>query len=215
MKIFLDTANVEHIKEINSWGVLRGVTTNPSLVAREGRNFEEVVKEICNIVDGPVSAEAVSENAEGMMKEARHYAAWHENVIVKIPMTSEGLKAVTACKKEGIKTNVTLVFSAAQGLLAAMAGATYISPFVGRIDDISWDGMEIIHQLTTVLENYEYESQIIAASIRHPRHFTEAAFAGAHVATVPYEVVKKLVTHPLTDAGIDKFLKDWEKVPKK
>lgn len=214
MKIFLDTANVEHIREINSWGILSGVTTNPSLVARSGRKFKDVVIEICNIVDGPISAEAVSPDAEGMLKEAREASSWHQNVVVKIPMTPEGLKAVKLCKNEGIKVNVTLIFSVSQALLAAIAGADYISPFVGRIDDTSWDGLELIRQLIPILERYQFSSQVIAASIRHPLHVAEAAKAGAHIVTLPYEVITKLVKHPLTDIGIERFLNDWKKVPK-
>ncbi len=214
MKIFLDTANVEHIREINSWGILAGVTTNPSLVAREGRKFKDVVMEICEIVDGPISAEVVSMDAEGMLKEARELASWHKNIVIKIPMTEEGLKAVKKCKEEGIKTNVTLVFSINQALLAAMAGATYISPFVGRLDDTAWNGFDLIHDLVPILEYYKYDSQIIAASIRHPLHVVEAARAGAHIVTIPYKIAKLMVKHPLTDIGIERFLKDWEKVPK-
>ncbi len=215
MKIFIDTANLEHIKEVNSWGILDGVTTNPSLIAKEGCPFEVRVQDICAIVDGPISAEAVSVDSEGMVREARELSKIHENVIVKIPMTAEGLKAVKVLSAEGIKTNVTLVFSANQALLAAKAGATYVSPFVGRLDDISHNGMDLVRDIVEIFTIHGFETQVIAASIRHPVHVTEAALAGAHVATVPYEVLKKMVKHNLTDEGIQKFLKDWEKVPKK
>jgi transaldolase len=215
MKIFIDTANLDQIKEINSWGILDGVTTNPTLVAKEGCDFEARVRDICQVVDGPISAEAVSMEAEGMIKEARQLSKMHKNIIVKIPMTSEGLKAVKLLSKEGIKTNVTLVFSPNQALLAAKAGATYVSPFVGRLDDISHDGMALVRDIVTIFRNYGFKTQVIAASMRHPVHVTEAALAGAHVATVPYDVLKKMLKHNLTDEGIQKFLKDWEKVPKK
>lgn len=215
MKIFIDTANLDQIKEINSWGILDGVTTNPTLVAKEGCDFETRVRDICQVVDGPISAEAVSMEAEGMIKEARQLSKIHKNIIVKIPMTSEGLKAVKVLSEEGIKTNVTLVFSPNQALLAAKAGATYVSPFVGRLDDISHDGMALVRDIVTIFRNYGFKTQVIAASMRHPVHVTEAALAGAHVATVPYDVLKKMLKHNLTDEGIQKFLKDWEKVPKK
>lgn len=215
MKIFIDTANLEQIKEANSWGILDGVTTNPTLVAKEGCEFEKRVKDICEIVDGPISAEAVSMNSEGMIKEARQLSKIHKNVIVKIPMTAEGLKAVKILSKEGVKTNVTLVFSPNQALLAAKAGATYVSPFVGRLDDISHNGMDLVRDIVTIYRNYGFKTQVIAASMRHPVHVTEAALAGAHVATVPYDILKKMLKHNLTDEGIQKFLKDWEKVPKK
>jgi len=215
MKIFIDTANLEQIKEVNSWGILDGVTTNPTLVAKEGCEFEKRVKDICEIVDGPISAEAVSMGSEGMAKEARQLSKMHKNVIVKIPMTAEGLKAVKILSKEGVKTNVTLVFSANQALLAAKAGATYVSPFVGRLDDISHNGMDLVRDIVTIYRNYGFKTQVIAASMRHPVHVTEAALAGAHVATIPYDVLKKMLKHNLTDEGIQKFLKDWEKVPKK
>jgi len=215
VKIFIDTANLEQIKEVNSWGILDGVTTNPSLVAKEGCEFEARVKDICAVVDGPISAEAVSMNADGMVKEARELSRLHKNIIVKIPMTAEGLKAVKVLSKEGVRTNVTLVFSPNQALLAAKAGATYVSPFVGRLDDISHDGMDLVRDIVKIYNNYGYKTQVIVASIRHPVHVTEAALAGAHVATVPYDVLKKMLKHNLTDEGIQKFLKDWEKVPKK
>jgi transaldolase len=215
MKIFIDTANLEQIKEVNSWGILDGVTTNPSLVAKEGCDFRKRIEDISNVVDGPISAEAVSMDSEGMVKEARELSKIHKNIVVKIPMTDEGLKAVKVLSKEGIRTNVTLVFSPNQALLAAKAGATYVSPFVGRLDDISHNGMDLVKDIVTIYKTHGYKTQVIAASIRHPVHVTEAALAGAHVATVPYDVLKKMLKHNLTDEGIAKFLKDWEKVPKK
>lgn len=215
MRIFIDTANVDQIREANSWGILDGVTTNPTLVAKEGRDFKQVIQEICAIVDGPISAEAVSLDAEGMVKEARDLSKIHRNVVVKIPMTAEGLKAVKVLSKEGIRTNVTLVFSPNQALLAAKAGATYVSPFIGRLDDISHTGMDLVRDIVKIFSNYGYKTEVIAASIRHPVHVTEAALAGAHVATIPYDILKKMMKHNLTDEGIQKFLKDWEKVPKK
>jgi len=214
MKIFLDTANVDHIREANGLGVVDGVTTNPSLIAKEGRDFREVVHEICSIVDGPISAEAVSLDAKGMLAEAESLSKIHTNIVVKLPMTAEGLKATRECSHKGIKTNVTLVFSPSQALLAAKAGATYVSPFVGRLDDISHVGMDLVEQIVTIYDNYAFESEIIVASIRNPLHFVEGAAMGAHIATMPYKVLMQLVQHPLTDIGIDKFLADWEKVPK-
>ena len=215
MRIFIDTANVDQIREANSWGILDGVTTNPTLVAKEGRDFRQVIQEICSIVDGPISAEAVSLDAEGMVREARELSKIHRNVVVKIPMTAEGLKAVKILSKEGIKTNVTLVFSPNQALLAAKAGATYVSPFIGRLDDISHTGMDLVRDIVKIFSNYGYKTEVIAASIRHPVHVTEAALAGAHIATIPFDILKKMMKHNLTDEGIQKFLKDWEKVPKK
>lgn len=209
MKLFLDTANVEHIKEANEMGVICGVTTNPSLIAKEGRDFNEVIKEITEIVDGPISGEVVSEDAEGMIKEGREIAAIHKNMIVKIPMTVEGLKAVKVLAREGIKTNVTLIFSANQALLAANAGATYVSPFLGRVDDISMDGMELVRTIAEIFEVHGINTEIIAASVRHPIHVIEAARAGAHIATVPYALVMQMVKHPLTDSGLEKFKADW------
>lgn len=209
MKLFLDTANVEHIKEANEMGVICGVTTNPSLIAKEGRDFNEVIKEITEIVDGPISGEVVSEDAEGMIKEGREIAAIHKNMIVKIPMTVEGLKAVKVLAREGIKTNVTLIFSANQALLAANAGATYVSPFLGRVDDISMDGKELVRTIAEIFEVHGINTEIIAASVRHPIHVIEAARAGAHIATVPYALVMQMVKHPLTDAGLEKFKADW------
>lgn len=214
MKLFIDTANVEHIKEVASWGVLSGVTTNPSLIAKEGRDFRQVIEEICAIVDGPISAEAVSLDAEGMLKEAREYSEWHDNVTIKLPMTDEGLKATAGCTKEGIQTNVTLIFSPMQALLAAKAGATYVSPFVGRLDDISHVGMELVQTIVSMYDNYSIETEVIVASIRNPLHVVDAALLGAHISTIPYKVFKQMLHHPLTDKGIQAFLDDWEKVPK-
>ena len=213
MKIFLDTANIEAIKEAVSWGIVDGVTTNPTLIAREGKDFLEVLYEICQLVDGPVSAEVVAMEHEGMIEEARLLSKIAPNIVIKIPMTVEGLKAVKVLESEGIRTNVTLVFSPAQALLAAKAGATFVSPFIGRLDDISNSGMAIIEDIVTIFENYDFKTQVIAASIRHPMHVVEAALAGAHIATVPFEVLKKMTGHALTDAGIKRFLQDWEKVP--
>ncbi|MCX7951588.1 MAG: fructose-6-phosphate aldolase [Clostridiales bacterium] len=215
MKLFIDTANVNEIREAEALGIICGVTTNPSLIAKEGRDFVEVVKEITEIVDGPISAEVISLEAEGMIKEARELAKIHKNIVIKIPMTLEGLKAVKVLSSEGIKTNVTLIFSSAQALLAAKAGATYVSPFVGRLDDIGHDGMALIEEIVRIFENYGIETEIIAASIRHPMHVVDAALAGAHIATVPYKVLVQMAKHPMTDSGIEKFLKDWETVPKK
>lgn len=215
MKLFLDSANLTHIREIASWGVLDGVTTNPTLVAREGRDFKETILEICTIVDGPISAEVVSTDAPGMMKEAHEYAAWHKNVYVKLPMTTEGLKALSKVSKEGIKTNVTLIFQPNQALLAAKAGASIVSPFIGRLDDVSQHGMEIIRTITTIYRNYGYKTEVLVASVRDPNHVVDAAVAGAHIATLPYEVFKKLPNHPLTDIGLKKFLDDWNAAKKK
>lgn len=214
MKIFLDTANVEHIKEANSWGIIDGVTTNPSLIAREGRDFKEVVKEICAIVDGPISAEAVSLDAKGMVKEGKELSKIHKNINIKIPMTAEGLKATKELTDLGIRTNVTLVFSPNQALLAAKAGATFVSPFIGRLDDAGHEGMQIVHDIVQIYLNYAFDTEIIVASVRHPLHVVESAKTGAHIATVPWNVLQLMVNHPLTDIGIEKFLADWEKVPK-
>jgi len=215
MKFFIDTANVKAIKEMADLGVLDGVTTNPTLVAKEGRDFLEVLREICEIVDGPISAEVISLEAEGMVREARELAKIHKNIVIKIPMTREGLKATKALSREGIKINVTLIFSSNQALLAAKAGATYVSPFVGRLDDIGQVGMDVVREIVTIYENYGYSTQVIVASIRHPLHVIEAAMAGAHVATIPPAVIEQLIKHPLTDIGIQRFLADWEKVPRK
>ena len=209
MKFFLDTANVEYIKEVNEMGVICGVTTNPSLVAKEGRDFNEVIKEITEIVDGPISGEVVSEDAQGMIKEGREIAAIHKNMIVKIPMTAEGLKATKVLSKEGIKTNVTLIFSATQALLAANAGATYVSPFLGRVDDISMVGMDLVSDIAEIFEIHGIETEIIAASVRNPIHVIEAAKAGADIATVPFNLVEQMIKHPLTDQGLEKFKADW------
>lgn len=210
MKFFLDTANVKHIREINEMGVISGVTTNPSLIAKEGRDFNEVIKEITEIVDGPISGEVVSEDAAGMIKEGREIAKIHKNMIVKIPMTGEGLKATKVLNSEGIKTNVTLIFSANQALLAANAGATYVSPFLGRLDDISMIGMDLVRDISEIFSLYGIETQIIAASVRNPVHVLEAARAGADISTVPYDLVKQMLKHPLTDQGLEKFKADWE-----
>ena len=215
MIFFLDTANIDEIREANSWGVIAGVTTNPSLIAREGRDFREVVNEICSIVDGPISAEVISMDAEGMIREAEEIAAWHPNIVIKVPMIPEGLKATKVLSEKGIKTNLTLIFSASQALLAARAGATYVSPFISRLDDISTEGMDLIRDIAEIFAVHDIESQIIAASVRHPIHVIEAARAGAHIATVPFKVLQQLCKHPLTDQGIERFLADWEKVPKK
>ncbi|EHL15737.1 transaldolase [Peptoanaerobacter stomatis] len=210
MKIFLDTANINEIKEGASWGIVDGVTTNPSLIAKEKRDFKQVVKEICEIVDGPISAEVISEDAEGMIKEARELVKIHENIVVKIPMTVEGLKAVSVISKEGIHTNVTLIFSANQALLAAKAGATYVSPFLGRVDDIGSEGMDLVRKIVEIFDIYGYDTEVIAASVRHPLHVTDAALAGAHIATIPMKVLEQMVKHPLTDKGIASFMKDWK-----
>lgn len=212
MKLFIDTANVSEIREM-AW-LINGVTTNPTLVAREKRPFKEVIAEICEIVDGPVSAEATALDAEGMIAQARELSTIHENVVIKIPMTEEGMKAVKTLSQEGIRTNVTLVFSANQALLAAKCGASFVSPFVGRIDDVGGDGMELVSQILDVYTAYEYSTEVIVGSVRHPRHVLDAALLGADIATVPYAVLKKLFNHPLTDVGIKRFLKDWEGVPK-
>lgn len=211
MKFFIDTANVEEIKEANRMGMVDGVTTNPSLIAKEGRDFEEVIREICEIVDGPISAEVIALDTEGMLKEARHLAGIHKNIVVKIPMTVDGLKAVRQLSEEGIHTNVTLVFSPLQALMAAKAGATYVSPFVGRLDDLSQDGMALIEQIVEMYNNYAFETEIIVASVRNPLHVLDSAMMGADIATIPFNVLAKLASHPLTDKGIASFLSDWEK----
>jgi transaldolase (EC 2.2.1.2) len=215
MQFFIDTANIDEIKQAIDWGILDGVTTNPTLAAKTGRPFMDVVKDILSIVDGPVSLETVSLDTEGMVKEGRFLAELGDNVVVKIPMTKEGMKAVNILEEEGIPTNVTLIFTPMQALIAAKAGASYVSPFIGRLDDISTDGMNLIRDIRTIFDNYGYETEIIAASIRHPIHVLEAAKAGADIATIPFNVLEALFKHPLTDIGIDKFLKDWEKVPNK
>lgn len=210
MKFFLDTANVDQIKRINDLGLCDGVTTNPSIIKKEGRDFKEVVTEIASIVDGPISAEVTSYDYESMVEEALDISKWADNIVVKIPMTEDGLKAINTLSKKGIKTNCTLIFSVSQGLMAAKAGATYISPFVGRIDDMGEDGGELIYNLKTVLENYGLESEIIAASIRTNKHLEEAALAGSHIATIPGNLFEKMWTHPLTTQGIENFKKDWD-----
>lgn len=212
MKLFIDTANVDEIKEINDWGVICGVTTNPSLIAKEGRDFKEVIKEITSIVDGPISAEVISLESSEMVKEALELADIHKNIIIKVPMTSEGLKTVKILKSRGIKTNVTLVFSGNQALLAARAGASYVSPFVGRMDDIGNEGMNIIDDIITVFDIHGINTEIISASIRTPMHVLDSAKTGAHISTVPYKVFQDMIKHPMTDIGIEKFLKDWEGV---
>ena len=210
MKFFLDTANIDEIKRINDLGLCDGVTTNPSIIKKEGKDFETVVKEIAIIVDGPVSAEVTSYTYHEMVEEARKLAAWKENIVVKIPMTEDGLKAINTLSKEGIKTNCTLIFSVSQGIMAMKAGATYISPFMGRIDDMGESGKKLIENLRRIIDIYGYESEIIAASIRHINHLEQAALAGSHIATIPGSIFEKLWTHPLTTAGIESFKKDWD-----
>ena len=214
MKFFIDTADVKEIREAHALGLVDGVTTNPSLIAKSGRKFKDVIKEIVSIVDGPISAEVISLDAPGMIKEGKELAKIHKNIVVKLPMTPEGLKACKSLTDKGIKTNVTLIFTPMQALLAAKAGATYVSPFVGRLDDISQDGMGIIEEIRTIFDNYGYMAEIIVASVRNPIHVLNSALIGADVATIPYSVMIQLAKHPLTDAGIEKFLKDWESVPK-
>jgi len=212
MKFFIDTANVSEIREM-AW-LIDGVTTNPSLVAREKRPFEQVIAEICDIVDGPVSAEATALDAEGMIEQGKELSQIHENVVIKIPMTEEGMKAVVGLSEAGICTNVTLVFSPNQALVAAKCGAAFVSPFVGRIDDVGGDGMDLVSQILDIYDEYAFDTEVIVASVRHPQHVLDAALLGAEIATVPYKILKKLFDHPLTDVGIDRFLKDWEGVPK-
>ena len=214
MKLFIDTANVKEIRDCVEQGIIDGVTTNPSLVAKTGRKFHDVLVEICEVIKGPVSAEVVSTDTAGMMKEAHELAKIAKNIVVKVPLTGDGLKAVRRCAEEGIKTNVTLCFSPIQAMLAAKAGASYISPFVGRLDDIAHNGMDLIRQIVTIYENYDFQTEVLVASVRHPVHLVESALAGAHVATIPYTVIQQLLKHPLTDSGLKKFLEDWEKVPK-
>ena len=211
MKFFIDTANVDEIKKANELGMVDGVTTNPSLVSKEGREFNGLIKEICDIVDGPVSAEVVSVDADGMVREARDLEKLADNIVVKIPMIEEGLKAVKILSKEGINTNVTLCFSSIQALMAAKAGAAYISPFVGRLDDIGHRGMDLVDEILSIYDNYGFETEVIVASIRNPIHVLDAALMGADIATIPYKVIQQLVKHPLTDIGLEKFLADWEK----
>ena len=211
MKFFIDSANIDEIREAASLGILDGVTTNPSLVAKEGKNFRALLDEILEIVDGPVSAEVVATDHEGIVTEARELAAIHKNIVVKVPLIREGLKAVRQLSDEGINTNVTLCFSPTQALLAAKAGATYISPFIGRIDDIGTDGMDLIQQIVTIYQNYGYKTEVLAASIRHPLHVLQAAMIGADVATIPFKIIDQMFTHPLTDIGLQRFLDDWKK----
>ncbi|MEE2788642.1 MAG: fructose-6-phosphate aldolase [Myxococcota bacterium] len=214
MKFFIDTADVTEIKNAQNMGLCDGVTTNPSLVAKTGRKFNDVLMEICELVDGPISAEVVSTDFDGIVEEAKQLAQMHSNIVVKIPLIVDGLKATRWCTDHGIKTNVTLCFSAVQALLAAKAGATYISPFVGRLDDISHDGMDLIRQIVHIYDQYAFDTEVLVASVRHPMHLVEAALTGAHVATIPFKVLEKLAHHPLTDIGLQRFLADWEKVPK-
>ncbi|MCX5877453.1 MAG: fructose-6-phosphate aldolase [Deltaproteobacteria bacterium] len=211
MKFFIDTANIEEIKKAVDMGMVDGVTTNPSLIARENKPFREIIKDICKIVDGPISAEVIALDAEGMVREGRELAAIHANIVIKIPMTTEGLKAVKQLADEKIKTNVTLVFSASQALMAAKAGASYASPFVGRLDDISQNGMDLISDIMNIYDNYGYATEVIVASIRNPNHVVDAALLGAHIATIPFKVIAQLARHPLTDLGMEQFLADWEK----
>jgi transaldolase len=214
MKFFIDTANIKEIKEAGSMGMVDGVTTNPSLVAKEGREFEGLIKEICEIVVGPVNAEVISTETKGMLAEARKLVKIHKNIVVKIPMTVDGLKAVRQLKEEGIQTNVTLVFSPIQALMAAKAGAAYVSPFVGRLDDVAHDGLLLVEQIDEIYHNYAFETEIIVASVRHPLHVLEAALIGADIATIPFDVLSKLAAHPLTDKGLKAFLDDWKKAKK-
>ena len=214
MKLFIDTANIDEIREISQWGVLAGCTTNPSLIAKEGRDLREVINEIVSIVNGPISAEVVAETSEDMVSEGVKLAEIHENIVIKIPMTAEGLKAISQLKQRGIKTNCTLIFSANQALLAARAGATFVSPFVGRMDDIGNSGITLIGEVAEVFEIHNIQTEIISASIRHPQHVLESAQAGADIATIPYKVFNQMLSHPLTDRGIEKFNADWEKMQK-
>lgn len=211
MKFFIDTANINEIKEANDMGMVDGVTTNPSLIAKEGRNFEEIIKEICEIVDGPINAEVVSTDTEGMLAEGRKLSKIHKNIVVKIPMLVDGLKATRKLSEEGIKTNVTLAFSPLQALMAAKAGATYVSPFIGRLDDISQEGLLLVEQIVEIYSNYAFDTEIIVASIRNPLHVLESALMGADIATIPFNVLSKLAAHPLTDKGLKAFLDDWKK----
>ena len=214
MKFFIDTANIDEIKEANDMGMVDGVTTNPSLIAKEGRDFEEIIKEICEIVDGPISAEVVSTDTKGMLEEARNLSKIHNNIVVKIPMLVDGLKATRKLSEEGIKTNVTLVFSPLQALMAAKAGATYVSPFIGRLDDISQEGLLLVEQIVEIYSNYAFDTEIIVASIRNPLHVLESALMGADIATIPFNVLSKLAAHPLTDKGLKAFLDDWNRAKK-
>jgi transaldolase len=212
MKFFIDTANIDEIKKANDLGLLDGVTTNPSLVSKEGREFRGLIQEICDLVDGPVNAEVVSTEASGMIEEARDLSAIADNIVVKIPLIADGLKAVKVLSQEGIQTNVTLCFSPIQALMAAKAGAAYISPFVGRLDDLSQMGMELVEQIATIYENYGYDTEIIVASVRNPLHVLDAALVGADISTIPFKVMEQLIKHPMTDIGLEKFLADWKKM---
>ncbi len=212
MKFFIDTANIDEIKEAHSMGMVDGVTTNPSLIAREGRDFEDIIKEICGIVNGPISAEVISLETDGMLREARNLSAIHKNIVIKIPMTIDGLKATRILSEEGTKTNVTLIFSPLQALMAAKAGATYVSPFVGRIDDLAQEGLILVEQIVEIYGNYALNSEVIVASVRNPLHVLDSALAGADIATIPFNVLAKLAAHPLTDKGIKSFMDDWEKM---
>lgn len=214
MKIFIDTANIKEIREAASMGVLDGVTTNPTILSREKGDYRDILKEICSIVKGPISAEVVSNDPPGMLREAKELAKIASNITIKVPITTEGLKAVKLIRAEGIMTNVTLVFSSPQALLAAKAGTNFVSPFIGRIDDTSHQGMDLVREIVTIFRNYQFSTEVIVASIRHPLHVVEAALVGAHIATIPFKVIAKLVKHPLTDVGMEKFLADWEKVKK-
>ncbi len=214
MKFFIDTANINEIKEAHRMGMVDGVTTNPSLIAKEGGDFESIIKEICQIVDGPISAEVISLETDGMVKEARKLAKIHANIVVKVPMTVDGIKATRILFEEEIKTNVTLVFSPLQALMAAKAGATYVSPFVGRLDDLSQEGMVLVEQIIQIFDNYAYETEVIVASVRNPLHILEAAMMGADIATIPFNVLSRLASHPMTDKGIEAFLSDWKKAKK-
>lgn len=215
MKFFLDTANLEDIKKYAAWGVVDGVTTNPSLIAKEGVSLETRIKEIAEVVDGPISSEVTATDAEGMIKEGRDFAKWHDNIFVKLPTTAEGLKACKVLRSEGIKVNMTLIFSAAQAVMCAKAGANFISPFIGRLDDISQDGLGLISEIMNIWSYYEFETEVLVASVRHPRHVIESMEMGAHIATMPPDIFDKLIKHPLTDSGLEKFMADWEKVKAK
>lgn len=213
MRLFIDSANIDEIKEVAGWGVISGVTTNPSLIAKEGKDLRATINQICRLIEGPVSSEVVSLRTEDMIKEGREYAAWHPNVVVKLPMTEQGIKATKILSNDGIKTNVTLIFSANQALLAAIAGATFVSPFIGRIDDTGYDGISLIEEIRTIFDHYVFSTQLLTASIRHAQHVTQAAKIGADIATIPYKVLKQMFRHPLTDAGVKQFLEDWQSVP--
>ncbi len=213
MRLFIDSANIEEIKEVAGWGVISGVTTNPSLISREGKDLKSSINQICRLIEGPVSAEVVSMRTEDMIREGREYAGWHPNVTVKLPMNEQGIKATKILSADGIKTNVTLIFSANQALLAAIAGATFISPFIGRIDDVGYDGMSLIEEIRIIFDHYVFDTQILTASVRHSHHVTQAAKIGSDIATIPYKVLKQMFKHPLTDVGIKQFLEDWQSVP--